>query len=112
MLSTLEPESAYNAFNLNLVSELAPLQLGLAAPAAEGPGLAEPLAGDLKLVLLSSAIRTLNISEAVGALPALPAPAEEAPGAEEAEAPAVVAKNTAAGKPSRKRAALTAKQQR
>ena len=28
MLSTLEPESAYRAFNLNLVSELAPLQLG------------------------------------------------------------------------------------
>ena len=29
MLSTLEPESAYSAFNLNLVSELAPLHLGL-----------------------------------------------------------------------------------
>ena len=28
MLSTLEPESAYSAFNLNLVSELAPLQNG------------------------------------------------------------------------------------
>ena len=29
LLSTLEPESAYSAFNLNLVvSELAPLQLG------------------------------------------------------------------------------------
>ena len=28
MLSTLEPDSAYSAFNLNLVSELAPLHLG------------------------------------------------------------------------------------
>ena len=28
MLSTLEPESAYSAFNLNLASELAPLLLG------------------------------------------------------------------------------------
>ena len=28
MLSTLEPESAYSAFNLNLVSELAPLHRG------------------------------------------------------------------------------------
>ena len=28
MLSTLEPESAYSAFNLNLVSELAPLHIG------------------------------------------------------------------------------------
>ena len=28
MLSTLEPESAYSAFNLNLVSELAPLHNG------------------------------------------------------------------------------------
>ena len=28
MLSTLEPESAYSAFKLNLVSELAPLQRG------------------------------------------------------------------------------------
>ena len=29
MLTTLEPESEYSAFNLNLVSELAPLLLGL-----------------------------------------------------------------------------------
>ena len=28
MLSTLEPESAYSAFNLNLLSELAPLHPG------------------------------------------------------------------------------------
>ena len=34
MLSTLETESAYRAFNLNLVSELAPLQRGERSPVA------------------------------------------------------------------------------
>ena len=36
LLSTLEPESAYIAFNLNLVSELAPLRQGCAVLRAAG----------------------------------------------------------------------------
>ena len=40
MISTLEPESAYSAFNLNLVSELAPLHHGAgdAVETAQGKG--------------------------------------------------------------------------
>ena len=39
MLSTLEPESAYIAFNLNLVSELAPLHIGTVGGHVHGFGL-------------------------------------------------------------------------
>ena len=36
MLSTLEPASPYSAFNLNLVSELAPLYRGAGAVLCDG----------------------------------------------------------------------------